>query len=293
MVAVTTAATVLGCLQVYVDRISHFLFGTQFTVLESRKFLGGSLSLSAGTLMVTALNSVMPSAQRYIDDSPHKKEVNVWILVSVFTGFCCCLAMNYLVHHIITRSAVRCPHMLTHKAHPTENSQLLDSENGSLISERNRSNQLQLVVVALQTVLAIAIHRVPEGFLIYATANNDEELGSNMILALTIHSFCEGFSIVAPLCSALGSRFHAVLIASLLGGGSQPLGALIAVYLLPNSGFQASSFFLFGICMGFTSGFMIIIALQLIATAAELVDSTLAVSWSVIGIFLVLLTRCI
>lgn len=294
MVVVTTSATVLGCSQVFLDKVCNRLFGTNFSILESQKFLGGSLSLSSGTLLVTSLNGVMPSALSYIDDSPHEANENTWLFCSVFAGLCCCLMLNYLVHHIITHSAINCPHILSHKSSPTETTELLANANSSsLPSEFPRTKELHIFVVAVQTVLAIAIHRVPEGFLIYATVDSDKQLGMNLVLALTMHSFCEGFSIVAPLCSAFGSRIWAVIIASILGGGSQPFGAAIAAYMASIGLLPVTNFFVFGIYMGITAGFMLIISLELLTTAVELVGSNFAIAGCASGVFLVLLSRCI
>ncbi|KAB5523009.1 ZIP zinc transporter [Coniochaeta sp. 2T2.1] len=83
--------------------------------------------------------------------------------------------------------------------------------------------------IGLQTVIAIALHKFPEGFITYATNHASPSLGFNVFMALFVHNIAEGFSMALPLFMALGSRWKAMLWASLLGGFSQPLGAGVAV----------------------------------------------------------------
>lgn len=83
--------------------------------------------------------------------------------------------------------------------------------------------------IGLQTVIAIALHKFPEGFITYATNHANPALGFNVFMALFVHNIVEGFAMALPLYMALGSRLKAMLWSSLLGGLSQPVGAGIAV----------------------------------------------------------------
>lgn len=82
--------------------------------------------------------------------------------------------------------------------------------------------------IGLQTVIAIALHKFPEGFITYATNHANPQLGFNVFMALFVHNIAEGFAMALPLYMALGSRLKAIAWSSLLGGFSQPLGAGIA-----------------------------------------------------------------
>lgn len=84
------------------------------------------------------------------------------------------------------------------------------------------------LAIGLQTVIAIALHKFPEGFITYATNHANPQLGFNVFMALFVHNIAEGFSMALPLYMALGSRLKAIAWSSLLGGFSQPLGAAIA-----------------------------------------------------------------
>ncbi|KAL8388631.1 hypothetical protein RB595_009113 [Gaeumannomyces hyphopodioides] len=84
------------------------------------------------------------------------------------------------------------------------------------------------MAIGLQTVIAIALHKFPEGFITYATNMANPALGFNVFMALFVHNIAEGFSMALPLYMALGSRARALALSSVLGGLSQPAGAAIA-----------------------------------------------------------------
>ncbi|EAW18481.1 Zn(2+) transporter ZRT3 [Aspergillus fischeri NRRL 181] len=82
--------------------------------------------------------------------------------------------------------------------------------------------------IGLQTSLAIALHKLPEGFITYATNHASPTLGMTVFVALFIHNISEGFAMALPLYLALNSRWKAMFWSSLLGGISQPAGAALA-----------------------------------------------------------------
>lgn len=152
----------------------------------------------------------------------------------------------------------------------------------------------ELLSIGLQTALAITVHKIPEGFLLYATNKEDKDVGFHVFFALAVHNFFEGFTIACPLYLALESRTQAVLSAAILGGGSQPLGALLASLFFKSSKLDQKQFLQFGFIVGATAGFMIIISLQMICTAVEYGGSQRkVVSWAVMGIIIVLVTYAV
>ncbi|KAN0082305.1 hypothetical protein V8E54_003603 [Elaphomyces granulatus] len=62
--------------------------------------------------------------------------------------------------------------------------------------------------VGLQTSLAIAFHKLPEGLITYAT---NYALGVTVFLALFIHNITDGFAMALSLYLALNSRWKAIL----------------------------------------------------------------------------------
>ena len=80
----------------------------------------------------------------------------------------------------------------------------------------------------MQTAAAIALHKLPEGFITYATNHANPRLGLAVFLSLFVHNLTEGFALALPLYLALHSRPRALLWSALVGGASQPLGAAVA-----------------------------------------------------------------
>lgn len=128
-----------------------------------------------------------------------------------------------------------------------------------------------LFSIGLQTAFAIAVHKIPEGFLTFATSHANKDLGLTVFLSLAIHNVAEGFTIAFPLYLALGSRTVAVAAAFVLGGLSQPLGALLAWLLLHDAApvLDSRSNLVFGTIVGVTAGFLSIIGFQMYGTAVS------------------------
>lgn len=84
------------------------------------------------------------------------------------------------------------------------------------------------LAIGLQTSIAIALHKLPEGFITYATNHANPKLGFTVFLALFIHNITEGFAMALPLYLAINSRGKAMFWSALLGGISQPCGAGVA-----------------------------------------------------------------
>lgn len=90
--------------------------------------------------------------------------------------------------------------------------------------------------IGVQTSIAIALHKIPEGFITYATNHANPQLGFAVFLAIFIHNIAEGFIMSLPLFLALRSRLWAIVWASLLGGLAQPVGAGIAALTMRGDG---------------------------------------------------------
>ncbi|KAF4969721.1 hypothetical protein FSARC_3109 [Fusarium sarcochroum] len=126
--------------------------------------------------------------------------------------------------------------------------------------------------IGLQTSIAIALHKFPEGFITYATNHVNPSLGFNVFMALFVHNITEGFAMCLPLYMALGSRWRAMAWSAFLGGLSQPMGAGIAALwfkLADRTNMQPSSV-AYACLFAVTSGIMVSVALQLFVESLSL-----------------------
>ncbi|KAI1742234.1 Zinc/iron permease [Xylaria scruposa] len=126
--------------------------------------------------------------------------------------------------------------------------------------------------IGLQTSVAIALHKFPEGFITYATNHANPALGFNVFIALFVHNISEGFALALPLYMALNSRIKAILWSFLLGGLSQPVGAGIAFawFKLANHTHITPDAVAYGCLFAITSGIMVSVALQLFVESLSL-----------------------
>ncbi|KAM3527024.1 hypothetical protein NHJ13051_003174 [Beauveria bassiana] len=128
------------------------------------------------------------------------------------------------------------------------------------------------LAIGLQTSIAITLHKLPEGFITYATNHANPQLGFNVFMALFVHNITEGFTMCLPLYMALGSRWKAMAWSALLGGLSQPFGAGIAAlwFKLASRTSMQPNAVAYGCLFAATSGIMVSVALQLFVEGLSL-----------------------
>jgi zinc transporter, ZIP family len=146
------------------------------------------------------------------------------------------------------------------------------------------------MAIGLQTVIAIALHKLPEGFITYATNHANPALGLNVFMALFVHNVAEGFAMALPLYMALGSRATAIAWSSVLGGLSQPLGAGLAAlwfHFAGRDGGFAVDNVAYACLFAVTAGIMTSVALQLFVESLSLNHNrNLSIAFAFLGMTL-------
>lgn len=172
--------------------------------------------------------------------------------------------------------------------HMSEASTDLEAQDGAAHHHHVPANAF--LSIGLQTVIAIALHKFPEGFITYATNHANPQLGFNVFMALFVHNIAEGFAMALPLYMALGSRLKAIAWSSLLGGFSQPVGAGIAWLLFrffgsgKGVGIDNTAY---AILFAATAGIMASVALQLFVESLSLNHNrNLSIAFAFLGMVL-------
>lgn len=145
------------------------------------------------------------------------------------------------------------------------------------------------MAIGLQSSIAIALHKFPEGFITYATNHANPALGWSIFIALFVHNISEGFVMALPLYLALKSRPKAFLWASLFGAISQPLGAGIAVAWFKIAGHNGGQpgEAVYGAMFAVTAGIMTSVALSLFVESLTLNHNrNWCVGWGFLGMCL-------
>lgn len=151
---------------------------------------------------------------------------------------------------------------------------------------------LRLLLIGIQTILAITLHKLPEGFITYVTSETNPQLGLLIFFSLLIHNYTEGFLMCLPLYYSFGKsrwrKLKAVSVSALLGGLSQPLGALFGYIFMSTYGDDSLDLaklnYVFGISMAVTAGFLTVIALSMYGLAVSFSGlPNRVMAWSLIG----------
>lgn len=142
------------------------------------------------------------------------------------------------------------------------------------------------LAIGLQTSMAIALHKLPEGFITFATNHANPKLGFAVFMALFIHNITEGFAMALPLYLALGSRWKSMFWSSLLGGVTQPLGAGVAAlwFKIAGRSDMAPGDTVYGCMFAITAGVMASVALQIFSESLSLTHNrNLCIAFAFIG----------
>ncbi|CAR29861.1 ZYRO0G18722p [Zygosaccharomyces rouxii] len=127
----------------------------------------------------------------------------------------------------------------------------------------------KLLSIGMQTCVVITLHKFPEGFILYYTNRSSQvskDFGFSIFLSLALHNFVEGFSMTLPFYAAFESKAVALLVTTILGGCSQPLGALIGYLVFKNKNIDPSYHPHMDLYLSITAGFLLIIGLQMFQT---------------------------
>jgi ZIP family zinc transporter len=165
------------------------------------------------------------------------------------------------------------PEQHPHSLHKTQSHETTSSQNPD--HHHHHVPQNAFLSIGLQTSIAIALHKLPEGFITYATNHANPKLGVAVFLALFIHNITEGFAMALPLYLALNSRTKAMATSFVLGGLSQPIGAGVAAlwFHIAGNGDWAPSEGVYGGMFAATAGIMASVALQLFSESLDLTHS--------------------
>jgi ZIP family zinc transporter len=164
-------------------------------------------------------------------------------------------------------------------SHHTTSSASSHSSNSAHTKHHHHVPTNVFLSIGLQTSTAIALHKIPEGFITYATNHANPRLGFSIFLALFIHNITEGFALALPLYLAINSRWKAMFWSALLGGVSQPLGAGVAALWFKiarrggREGGGEPGETVYGAMFAVTAGIMAMVSLQLFGESLELTHS--------------------
>jgi len=222
-----------------------------FSKITNKKFLSICLSFSAGVMLYIAFAEILLEAIESLEDA-HDEMGYLYATLAFFAG-------------IIIMAAVD-------KFFP-------QGDEVTELAEPNSEKELKRT--GFMSAIAIAIHNFPEGIITFIAAVHDPAMGIAIAIAIVIHNIPEALAMAAPIYYSTGSKAKAFFI-SLGAGLVQPLGALVAWFLLQNILDEASS--VFGIAFAAVAGIMAFVAIhQLLPAAQKFGKHHLVMKWLFTG----------
>ncbi|KAI9261557.1 ZIP zinc transporter-domain-containing protein [Phascolomyces articulosus] len=136
--------------------------------------------------------------------------------------------------HLFREAHFRFHHHHHHHPEQNENNEYDHDQHHHQHHHGDQEEYQHFLRIGIQTAVAIGVHKFPEGLIMFISNRASEKLGWAIAAAMSIHNLTEGFMIALPLYLALKSRSAAFGWAALLGGLSQPIGAVLGLLLMRN-----------------------------------------------------------
>lgn len=213
-----------------------------FTKRTNTKFLSFSLGISAGVMIYVSMVELFADAQKTLIEAFDTKQGMIITVICFFAGMLLIALIDRLVPSYENPHEIRSVESL----------------------ESKPAKDQKLMRMGLMTALAIGIHNFPEGIATFMAAIENPTLGIAIAVAIAIHNIPEGIAVSIPIYYATGNRKKAFFL-SFLSGLSEPIGALLAYFIL----MPFLSTVLMGCVFAFVAGIMIFISLDELLPAAR------------------------
>lgn len=214
-----------------------------FAKHTNKRFLSFSLGLSAGVMIYVSFVEIFRQAQDVLSAELGMKEGMGATVVCFFIGMLLIGVIDRLVPSADNPHEVRSVESLHLNKSPEE---------------------VKLKRMGVLTALAIGIHNFPEGIATFMAGMENPALGVAIAAAIAIHNIPEGIAVSVPIYYATGNRKKAFFF-SLLSGLAEPLGALLAYFLL----MPFLSPMLMGCILAAVAGIMVFISIDELLPAAR------------------------
>jgi len=212
-----------------------------FTKKTNRKFLSICLSFSAGVMLYISFAEILPEAFGDLEYALGNGAGYLSATVAFFAGIVLVAVIDKFVPH---------------------GDEIADSGEW-VIADKDRN---ELKRTGIMAAIAIAVHNLPEGIVIFMAALHDPSLGIAIALAIILHNIPEGISTAAPIYYSTGSRAKAFLFA--FGTGYVQVIGAFSAWLLVRNVFDDMGV-VFGFVFAAVAGIMVNVAIHQLLPAAH------------------------
>ena len=219
-----------------------------FTKRTNTKMLTIALGFSAGVMVYISFVEIFPEARESLS-AHYGPTAGSWFTLAAFFGG---MLLIGLIDKFIPSFE---------NPHEVQSIEAMDDK-------QKAAKFKKLYRSGILTALAVGIHNFPEGIATFLSALNDPALGVAIAIAIAIHNIPEGIAVSVPIYYATGSRKKAFFL-SFLSGLSEPVGAVIAYFLLLPFITAENMEMIFGFVMAAVGGIMVFISFDELLPSAE------------------------
>lgn len=178
---------------------------TFFIKRDNIKALSIGLGFSAGVMIFLSFTDILQGAREMLSKYfPNNAD---WLVfLGFFSGVAIAVLIDYFIPDHIEEDLFTAQENCTHRSHRIKRAGIL-------------------------TAIAIAIHNFPEGMATFFVTTQDLTMGVSVAIAIALHNIPEGIAVALPIYHATGKKRLAIGY-SFLSGISEPIGALIGLFIL-------------------------------------------------------------
>lgn len=100
-----------------------------------------------------------------------------------------------------------------------------------IINDKIKNNDSSLYKIGVLSMISLILHNFPEGIAVFIGAATNINIGIKLCIAIMLHNIPEGIAISIPLYYSGVGKWKTFLY-TLLSGLSEPIGALIAYFII-------------------------------------------------------------
>ena len=178
---------------------------TFFIKRDNIKALSIGLGFSAGIMIFLSFTDILKGAQELLSKY-YPNHADWLVFLGFFTGIFVAILIDYFIPEHIE---------------------------SDLFSSKENCNQSthRIKRAGIITAIAIAIHNFPEGMATFLVTTQNVTMGVSVAIAIALHNIPEGIAVALPIYHATGKKRLAIGY-SFLSGISEPIGALMGLFIL-------------------------------------------------------------
>ena len=198
-----------------------------------------------------------------------------FLLIFFLLGVVMVMGAKLLVQFVKEKYFPHLCHPNGHVASPTFSGDLEEASGMAIPVQEKRKQRLMMLFNDLErletsTIVAVILHNIPEGMITFVATLANPHVGVGLALAIAVHNLPEGYSIALPVyLTKTGSKWKGILTAGLVGGVSEPLGALLGYAFIS---FTSVGGFAFGTLFACTAGIMTYVVIAAALPLAFMLD---------------------